>query len=229
MDSAAKIVITRVEGGTITIRPPDEPYADTAQQAETARLGIWLFIGSETLFFGGLFTAHFVLRYLYPGAFAAAAAETKLWIGTINTVILLTSSLVFVIASRRADAGDLPASRRLLLVVVGLGLGFLALKGYEYYTDFAEHLVPGPGFQLKGAMSEPSELFFVSYFLLTGLHSVHLMVGIALVLYLWARNGHVRPDNHDLTRTEVIGLYWSFVDVIWLFVYSIVYLPGRSG
>ena len=179
------------------------------------------------LFFGALFLFYAAVRAEHAEAFAAAARETNIVYGTLNTAILLTSGLTAAAASR---ASEHAALRRMtlwcLVATAGLGLAFLATKGLEYREDITEHLVPGPGFKLPEA---PAQLFFGFYWLSTGVHGIHLAIGIGLVarlIWIGWREPERLPGN---PQVEVTMLYWGFVDMVWLFLYPALYLTGRAG
>jgi cytochrome c oxidase subunit III len=206
---------------------PEVQYATLEQQDEAAQLGIWVFLATEMMFFGALLLGYAVLRKAYPAAFAEAGRETKLLIGTVNTAVLLTSSATMAWALHAAEAGRRRLLALLLAITAGFGLVFLALKGVEYAQEYSEHLVPGVNFD--PARGPAVELFYFLYFTLTGLHAVHLTVGIALVLVLAVRawRGAFSPAHY--AAVEVTGLYWHFVDFVWIFLYPLIYLNGRSG
>jgi cytochrome c oxidase subunit III len=206
---------------------PDIQYATLEQQDETAQLGIWVFLATELLFFGALLLGYTVLRKAYPAGFAEAGRDTKVLIGTVNTAVLLTSSATMAWAVHTAELGRRRLLAGLLAATAALGLVFMALKGVEYAQEYREHLVPGVNFD--PARGPAVELFYFLYFTLTGLHAIHLTVGIALVLFLAARawRGGFSPAHY--TPVEVTGLYWHFVDFVWIFLYPLIYLNGRSG
>lgn len=206
---------------------PEQQYATLAQQAETAQLGIWVFLATETLFFGALLLAYTVLRHAYPQAFADAGRETKLVIGTINTAVLLTSSGTIAWAVHAAEAGHRRLLTRLLAVTAALGLVFLALKGIEYSQEYEEHLVPGLNFDISHGAE--FELFYVLYFTLTGLHALHLTIGVGLVSLMVVRASRGAFSPAYYTPVEVTALYWHFVDFVWIFLYPLIYLDGRGG
>jgi cytochrome c oxidase subunit 3 len=203
-----------------------EPWEYFERQRDAGKFGIWVFLASEILFFGALILTYTVCRIDHVAAFAAAGRETNVWFGTINTAILLTSSLTMAMASQAATSGA--AFRRLILwclsVTAALGLAFLVVKGFEYREDIQKHLVPGAHFALK---QDGAQLFFGLYWLITGVHAVHLTIGIILVGRL-AALGYWRVfPLHDNPEIEVTGLYWHLVDIIWIFLYPLIYLPGR--
>jgi cytochrome c oxidase subunit 3 len=203
-------------------------YATLAQQGETAQLGMWVFIATETLFFGALIFTYFIYRIAYPKEFAYAARETVLWCGTLNIGLLLTSSLTMVLAIEAAAAGQRRALQNWLQATAFLGIAFVCVKGYEWYLDYQDQVVPALNFILKPHQAPPAELFWVFYFVATPLHTLHLLIGIGLIFYmLWlVRRGDLSPGYH--APIEVVGLYWSFVDTVWIFLYPAIYLVGRS-
>jgi cytochrome c oxidase subunit 3 len=204
-----------------------EPWEYFDRQREAGKFGIWLFLASEVLFFGALMVTYTVCRLEHPEAFAAAGCATNIWYGTLNTAILLTSSLTMAVAVQAAALNA--AFRRLiiwcLVSTAVLGLFFLVVKGFEYKEDIDKHLLPGPTFALK---QTGAQLFYGLYWLLTGVHAIHLTIGIALVSRL-ALLGYARKlklnSNPEL---EVTALYWHLVDIIWIFLYPLIYLPGRA-
>lgn len=217
-----------------------EQFGSREQQVFARSFGMWVFIASEFLFFGPLLFAYFYLRLHFPEACAAASRHTDFLAGTVNTAVLLTSSLLAALAGHAAEAEGAGAGRRaarLLVATAALGLVFLALKGYEYHGEFAEHLFPGAGFRPEGVLDDRlrggMELFFLLYFLMTGLHALHLSVGIGACLWLAAGLRHPpeggADPGPDKEAVELAGLYWHFVDVVWVFLYPLLYLVGRAG
>jgi len=202
-------------------------FASVRHRDETAELGMWVFIATEVLLFGGLLLSYFVYRHIYPHAFMAASRHTQIGIGAANTAILLTSS--FLVASAVEAFG--PArriSRALLAGAILLGLLFIGLKGWEYAKEYGEHLVPGIDFAFNGPLADGVELFFVFYFVATLLHALHMMVGIGLLTtlsLLMRRSG----DSRTRAALHSVALYWHFVDVVWIFLFALIYLPGRSS
>jgi cytochrome c oxidase subunit 3 len=208
----------------------DFQYESPSHQAQTAIAGMWLFLATEVLFFGGLILSWIYSRHWNQIGFDAGARETKLWIGTLNTGILITSSFTYAAGLAWIRAGN---TRRLIqcsTVTLMLGLAFLALKfGVEWRDDFAQHLFPAASiFKITGAEEGGARLFFIFYFISTGLHGVHMVVGVALLLWVIrrARRGEFSPLYH--TPVHAVGLYWSFVDIVWLTLYPLIYLVGRG-
>jgi cytochrome c oxidase subunit III len=207
---------------------PEMQYATLAQQGETAQLGMWVFLATETLFFGALIFTYFVYRNAYPKEFAEAAKETVLWCGSVNIGILLTSSLTMVLAIEAAAEGRRRALSNWLLATGLLGIAFICIKGYEWYADYQDQVVPSVNFIIKPGEAPASELFWVFYFVATPLHALHLMIGLGLIFYMLsrARRGDLTPAYY--APLEVVGLYWSFVDTVWIFLFPAIYLAGRS-
>jgi len=196
---------------------------------ETARLGMWIFLATEVLFFGGLLLGYLDARMRWPQGFALASRHTDVVLGTLNTGLLLTSSAL--VAAAVACAEQHAASRRrgtsrLLVATAVLGVAFIAVKALEYRQEFIEGLLPGPGFALSGTPG--AELFFELYFTLTALHAVHLAIGV-LVLAVFAYGAHCEREWANARRVDIAALYWHFVDVVWIFLYPLIYLVNRHS
>jgi len=219
------------------------------------------------MFFGGLFACYIVYRWVYPTAFLVAGQKLDVVLGTLNTCILLTSSLSMAIAVHCAKLGRSKLASVFLLLTIVLGVAFIGIKFHEYHQKFIEHLVPGPGFQLEPARNLPpdptslraiegpdgheaalfgsgnvgaegeapfaappvvaAQIFFALYFGMTGLHALHMIIGLALLsgLVVAGFRGRLTSTNHDFI--EGTGLYWHFVDVVWIFLYPLFYLVDR--
>lgn len=210
------------------ILQPEMQYATLAQQGETAQLGMWVFIATETLFFGALIFTYFIYRTAYPEEFAHAGKDAVLWCGSVNIGILLTSSLTMVLSINAAAEGRRRDLRFWLLATAFLGIAFICVKGYEWYSDYDDQVVPAVNFLMKPGEAPAGQLFWIFYFIATGLHALHLSIGIGLILYmLWrVRRGDLTPAYY--APLEVVGLYWSFVDTVWIFLFPAIYLVGRS-
>jgi cytochrome c oxidase subunit 3 len=204
-------------------------FSSADHQEEVSVAGIWLFLATEVLFFGALFLAWIFARYWNEAGFSAGAHETSLVIGTINTITLLTSSLVFTSGVMFIRAGN---KRRLIqccLAAMALGTIFMFLKfGVEWRDDFARNLFPGPDFAIHGDLRGGAQLFFAFYFFATGVHGLHMLAGLAVVAWIILRThrGHFSERYH--TPVVVVGLYWSFVDIVWLVLFPLIYLIGRA-
>jgi cytochrome c oxidase subunit 3 len=208
-------------------------FEDLTQQREAMTLGMWTFLASEVLFFGALFVAFFVYRSLAPEGFAAAARRLSAPLGGFNTAVLLSSSFTMALAVYAAHTRQ----RRLLLIGLSLtavlGAAFVGIKMWEWHHEYVEHLVPGPGFNpgadehgepITTEIARTMQLFFVFYFVITGLHALHMLVGLGVLstqITLAARGTFGIRDD---TPIEVAGLYWHFVDIVWIFVFPVLYL-----
>lgn len=204
-------------------------YAGMEHQTDTALGGMWLFLATELLFFGGLFYVYAINRSAHPAGTAEASRHAELLIGTVNTVLLLTSSAVFAWGLGCARAGRNRALFWASIATMVLGAAFLLLKGFEWHEDLDQNLFPGPGFTIWGADRGGAQLFWAFYFVATGLHGLHMIVGVGLVGWIaWgAWKGRYSPAYH--TPVEAVGLYWSFIDMMWLVLYPMIYLVGRGG
>jgi cytochrome c oxidase subunit III len=208
----------------------DFQYESPSHQAETAVAGMWLFLATEVLFFGGLLLSWIYARHWNQLGFDAGARETKLWIGTLNTVILITSSFVYAAGVAFVRAGNVRRLIQCCGVTLILGLAFLALKfGLEWRNDFAEHLFPAAAnFKITGALQGGARLFFIFYFISTAVHGLHMVIGVALLLWIIGRARRAQFSGLYYTPVQVVGLYWSFVDIVWLTLYPLIYLVGRG-
>jgi len=204
-------------------------FDNLEQQKEASTLGMWVFLVTEVLFFGGLFITYCVYRNWYSDAFAAASHELDVTLGTINTAVLITSSLTMALAVRAAQLGQRRLLMILLVATMALGAVFLGIKGVEYYHKFAEHHIPGPAFQFEKEHFRHAQLFFSLYFVMTGLHALHMIIGIGVMLVMlwWAWNGTITAEYN--APIEISGLYWHFVDIVWIFLFPLLYLIGRHA
>jgi len=202
-------------------------FESPQNQREAAQLGIWIFLATELMFFGPLFLAYAVARLSYPDGFAAASQHTDVLIGTINTAVLLTSSLFMALASRSVQLGRRRTASLFLWVTAVLGTAFLALKALEYLKEWQQHLVPWLDFHFEPGMAHAASLFYLLYFAMTGLHAIHLTIGIVMVSgFAWRLRAHSPASMRN--QVEVGGLYWHFVDAIWVFLYPLLYLVERA-
>jgi cytochrome c oxidase subunit 3 len=208
--------------------PDLQHHFDTLeQQHEAATLGMWLFLITEVLFFGGLFLAYMLYRVWYPAAWAEGSLELNVLLGGINTVVLIGSSLTMALAVRASQTGFQRATVVWLLGTMALGLTFLVIKYFEYAEKFHHHLVPGAHFQFPGTEAGQVELFFSLYFAMTGMHALHMIIGGGLLVWyiVLAAKGRFTPEySHPV---ELFGLYWHFVDIVWIFLFPLLYLLGR--
>ncbi|HKG14130.1 MAG TPA: cytochrome c oxidase subunit 3 family protein [Pyrinomonadaceae bacterium] len=209
-------------------------FDNLEQQREAGALGMWVFIAQEVMFFGGLFLAYLIYRMRYPEAFMAASNHLNWRIGTFNTVVLITSSLTMALAVWATQVGK---SRKLqvgfMAATVLLGLVFLGVKAYEYNEKFVDGLIPVAGLFNphnvhipEGVTMGQYQMFFWLYFAMTGLHALHMIIGMGIIapIMWWAWKGRYSPEYH--APVENFGLYWHFVDIIWIFLFPLLYLLG---
>jgi cytochrome c oxidase subunit 3 len=196
------------------------------QQFEASILGMWVFLVTEVMFFGGLFLAYIVYRTIYPEAWAAGSQQLNVILGGVNTAVLICSSLTMVLAVRSAQVGSRRGQIVNLLLTIGFGTTFLVIKYFEYATKFEHHLVPGPHFAPEPPLPYGAQIFFSLYFIMTGIHALHMVVGIGLmsVMLVMAWRGRFTPEYYN--PLEVSGLYWHFVDIVWIFLFPLLYLLG---
>jgi cytochrome c oxidase subunit 3 len=234
----------------------EEQFEDRHQQKEAATLGMWTFLATEVLFFGGLFAGYTVYRHQHEFAFRQGSIDMKWYLGAINTAVLLLSSFFMALAVRAAARGSNPRIVRYLVLTIVVGTLFLCIKGIEYAVDYGERLVPGLNFtetrpteeEMNGftrafariddwfdshigppvgkATQRPHDeaLFLLFYFIMTAIHATHMIIGIAvmLVLIAMARRGRFSAEWHN--PVECFGLYWHFVDIVWVFLFPTLYL-----
>jgi cytochrome c oxidase subunit III len=212
-------------------------FIDMEQQRDASTLGMWVFLATEVMFFGGMFCAYLIYRYWYHNEFAAGSRSLDIWLGTINTAVLICSSLTVALGVRAAQMGKRKLLVILLLLTIVLGLGFLGIKGVEWYAKFQEHHIPGTSFDAGDLVRDypqiridPSheQIFFSLYFALTGLHALHMIIGVGIFAFLtyYAWKGRYSPEYH--TPIEIGGLYWHFVDIIWIYLFPLLYLIDRK-
>lgn len=205
-----------------------EQFEHPAQQQEASEYGIWTFLATEVLFFGGLFLSYGILRLQYHEAFSEGSRELYYSIGTINTFVLLTSSLFMALAVHAIQVGDSRKLRRFLALTFILGAAFLGFKLVEYGLDYHEHLVPHFHFDpAKFKVPDQVQLFLFLYFAMTGLHAIHMTIGLAALTYLYLRAGRGNFSTAYHTPVKVVGLYWHFVDIVWVFLYPMLYMVGK--
>jgi cytochrome c oxidase subunit 3 len=221
---------TALEHGGPSHGHVEHHFEDAHQQKDAATIGMWVFLVTEVMFFGGMFLAYFAYRQAYPAAFASASNKTVLLIGATNTTVLICSSLTMALAVRCAALGKKSLIVLFLVLTLLLGGTFLGVKAYEYHDKWVHHEVPGHNFDCEGCTDAGhTPLFFALYFGMTGLHAIHMIVGVGIILFLisQARKGRYGPQWH--TPVELFGLYWHFVDIIWIFLFPLFYLVDRSG
>jgi len=209
-------------------------FEDLEQQQEADFLGIWLFLVTEIMFFGGVFAAYAIYRWLYFEAFQGGSHILDIRLGAANTVVLLGSSLTMALSVRSAQTGNRRALIGFLIATMILGGVFLGVKGVEYNQKFVEHVVPSLDWAPEGdalAKLAPggldhAQIYFFFYFAMTGLHAIHMVIGMGLLLWLVLRARKGSFTSHYFAPVEVVGLYWHFVDIVWIFLFPLLYLIG---
>ncbi|GJD47874.1 Cytochrome c oxidase subunit 3 [Methylobacterium crusticola] len=203
-------------------------FATVEQQRHAAVLGMWAWLLTELLLFAGLFLTALVLRLLHPEAVQEAARHLKFWIGALNTVVLITSSLTMSGAIQLSRLGWQRGMVRFMLATAALGTLFLAFKGYEYWADYHEHMMPFLGGRPYALESAPASRLFVNlYYVATSLHGLHLTTGIGILLAMtWQASRPGFLARHQ-NRIEIFGLYWHFIDLIWILAFPILYVVNR--
>jgi cytochrome c oxidase subunit 3 len=205
-------------------------FESLEQQKEAATLGMWVFLVTEILFFGGLFVAYSVYRSWYPDAFAAASHTLDITLGGVNTVALIASSLTMALAVHAAQEGDRKLLMAFLIATMVLGSVFLGIKAVEYAEKFTHHHVPGASFHFEDpALAAHAQIFFSLYFVMTGLHALHMVIGLVIMAWMlwWAWSGVITREY--ASPIEISGLYWHFVDIVWIFLFPLLYLIGRHA
>jgi cytochrome c oxidase subunit III len=201
------------------------------QQRESATLGMWVFLVTEVLFFGGMFMTYTLNRSTYPTIFAEASRSITLWLGAVNTVVLIGSSLTMAMAVWASQVGKKQLVTVFLIATLVLGSVFLGIKGVEYHDKFVEHHIPGLNFNFEPGADIPTnahaQLFFSLYFAMTGLHALHMIIGAGLIIWLIKQSLRGRFTPQYNTPVEMIGLYWHFVDIVWIFLFPLLYLIDR--
>jgi len=199
-----------------------EQFDDLDQQKHAASLGMWTFLATEIMFFGAIFLAYTVYRISYPLDFAKAAAQLNITIGTLNTAILLLSSFFIALGVSFIQRDKAKLASLALLLTWALGFVFLLLKAYEYYDDINKHLVPTAG-------QPVARMFYLIYYTATGVHALHLTIGLLVVAAMIYRLYRQQFSASYYTPIELTGLYWHFVDIVWIFLYPMLYLVGRES
>jgi len=212
-------------------------FASVEQQRDAASLGMWLFLATEIMFFGGLFLAYLVYRMWYYNEFAAGSRSLDITLGTVNTMVLICSSLTVALGVRAAQMGKRMLLVILLVLTLIFGLAFLGIKGVEWYQKYAEHHIPGHSFDASDLAKDYPQLpidqahdqiYFSLYFAMTGLHALHMIIGVGIFSFLlfYAWKGRYTPEYH--TPVEIGGLYWHFVDIVWIYLFPLLYLIDRK-
>jgi cytochrome c oxidase subunit III len=218
-------------------------FATTDQQREASNFGMWLFLLTEIMFFGGMFTAYLIYRNWYYPAFVAGSHWMVMWAGTLNTTVLICSSFTMAMGVYSAEKKNRKGLLTYLTLTILLGFGFLGIKAFEWHNEWVEHHVPGLNFStsdfthvdprypldkpLAPDMAEKTESYFSLYFMLTGVHALHMVVGVSILIFLFCQAWGGAYTTGHMTVIENVGLYWHFVDIVWIFLFPLLYLISR--
>ena len=203
-------------------------FDDIDQQHDSASLGMWIFLATEIMFFGGMFLGYSVYRGSFPAAYAQASRHLDVVLGGVNTAVLLCSSLTMALAVHAAQLGGRRTVVLFLLATMALGGVFLSIKGFEYYHKYEEHLIPGSHFEFAGPNMHHAQIFFSFYFVMTAMHALHMVIGIGIMIVLVMLTLTGRYSAQYYSPIEMAGLYWHFVDIVWVFLFPLLYLVDRS-
>jgi cytochrome c oxidase subunit III len=216
------------EEQTLALR---EQFDTAAQQKDASTLGMWIFLITEVMFFGGMFLAYSIYRAKFPEVFAIASTSLNVKIGAANTLVLICSSFTMVMAVRASQLGKLSNIVWWLIATLILGFTFLGVKAFEWNEKFELHHVPGmANFHLNGvgaSMQGPASIFFSLYFAMTGLHALHMVVGVGILTWLIIETKRRKFTAEYMTPVDISGLYWHFVDIVWIFLFPLLYLIDR--
>ncbi len=199
-------------------------FVDSDQQFEASKMGMWVFLVTEILFFGGLFVAYIVYRSWYPELYLLASEELDTFWGAVNTAVLIGSSLTVAMAIRSAQLNQIKGLIINLWITIGLACTFMVIKYFEYSEKFAKGILPGSAYSYEGVEHEKANIFFSIYYMMTGLHGIHVLIGIGLMVWLVFKAKKKVFHSGYYTPVEITGLYWHLVDVIWIFLFPLLYL-----
>ena len=199
-------------------------FEDLQQQYEAANMGMWAFIAQEIMFFGGLFAGYTVYRFKYLAAFIEGSNHLPIKLGALNTGVLIASSFTMAMAVRASQQGEKRGLLRWILATMALGTTFLVVKAFEYADKYHHGLVPGASFDGSGQM----KIFFSFYFVMTGMHALHMIIGLGLIIWLIPKIRRGTYTRDYFSPIENFGLYWHFVDIVWIFLFPLLYLIGRE-
>lgn len=199
-------------------------FMNAEQQFSSSKLGMWLFLFTEIMFFGGLFVAYIVYRSWNPELFTLAATQLDSMLGAVNTVVLIGSSLTIALAIRAAQLNNQKQIIYYLLTTIALACVFLVIKYFEYTAKFDIGIMPGALYTFEGIDHPKANVFFSIYYMMTGLHGIHVLIGIGLMIWLVIRAKAGDYGSSYFTPVEMTGLYWHIVDIIWIFLFPLMYL-----
>jgi cytochrome c oxidase subunit 3 len=199
-------------------------FSSLERQVDATRLGMWLFLSTEVLLFSPLFVAYAVYRYSFPAAFAASSRSSEIWAGTVNTLVLITSSLTVALAIHFVRTDKPRIAVVCLAITIAFALAFLGIKAVEYTAHFHEHQLPGQFYRFEVVRQPGASMYWSLYFLMTGLHGLHVLIGMTVLSVILYRTAHGYYGSHYYVGIELAGLYWHLVDLIWIFLFPLLYL-----
>jgi cytochrome c oxidase subunit 3 len=199
-------------------------FSSLERQVDASRLGMWLFLCTEVLLFAGLFVAYSVYRFSFPAAFAAASRSSEIWAGTVNTLVLISSSLTVALAIHFVRTDRQRAAVVCLSITILFALAFLGIKAIEYTSHFHEGQLPGRFYTYEEVRLPGASMYWALYFLMTGLHGLHVLIGMTVLSVILFRTAHGYYSSHYYVGIELAGLYWHLVDLIWIFLFPLLYL-----
>jgi len=199
-------------------------FSSLERQVDASRLGMWLFLCTEVLLFAGLFVGYAVYRFSFPAAFAASSRSSEIWAGTLNTVVLISSSFTVALAIHFVRTNSTRAAVICLAITLVFALAFLGIKAIEYTSHFHEHQLPGRFYRFEQVRLPGAPMYWTLYFLMTGLHGVHVLAGMSVLSVILWRTAHGYYSSHYYVGIELAGLYWHLVDLIWIFLFPLLYL-----
>lgn len=199
-------------------------FVDSEQQFDAAKMGMWIFLVTEILFFGGLFAAYIIYRAWYPELYIMASTQLNTTMGAINTGILILSSLTMALSIWAAQHNDKTKTTLFLVITILCAFGFMVIKYFEYTHKFHLGIFPGEYYTFTGIDHPKAPQFFSIYYMMTGLHGIHVIIGIMLISWLVIKNQKNSFSSSYYTPIEIVGLYWHLVDIIWIFLFPLLYL-----
>ena len=209
--------------------PLQHHFTNFAQQYEAASMAMWCFLITEILFFGGVFLAYAIYREMYPLAFAVGSHHLSIFLGCLNTAVLISSSFTMVLGVHAARMGKKNLTSLYLFLTLVLGCVFLGVKAIEYHDKFINHLVPNDTFHFHGFEGPGIRIFYSLYFALTGLHALHMVIGAVILIIILIQNMNGKFSAEYNSPIDMFGLYWHFVDIVWIFLFPLLYLIGRHA
>lgn len=199
-------------------------FAQSEQQFDAAKLGMWIFLATEILFFGGLFAAYIIYRAWYPELYILASTQLDTTMGAINTGVLILSSLTMALSIWAAQHNDKKKTTYFLIATIICAFVFMIIKYFEYEHKFHLGIFPGGYYTFDGIDHPKASIFFSIYYMMTGLHGIHVIIGIGLITWLVFKNNKGTFNSDYYTPIEIVGLYWHVVDIIWIFLFPLLYL-----